>query len=78
MTDTETANNFKILSFYANKIHSNPEFYEKEKKRVVRYQVERYNNDEEYKQKKKEYCKLKMREIYNRKKQERQAPLQQD
>ena len=31
MTDT----NFKILSYYTNKIHNNPEFYEAEKKRVA-------------------------------------------
>ncbi len=31
MTDTD----FKILSYYTNKIHNNPEFYEAEKKRVA-------------------------------------------
>ncbi len=36
MTDS---NNIKVLFFYANKIHNNPEFYELEKKRVVKYQV---------------------------------------
>ena len=36
----------KIVSFYTNKIHSNPEFYELEKKRVVKYQVQRYNNED--------------------------------
>ena len=65
MADTEP---IKLVSFYANKIHTNPEFYEAEKKRVVKYLVNRYNTDEEYKNKKKEYCKLKMREIYNRRK----------
>ena len=50
MTDS---NNIKVLSFYANKIHNNPEFYELEKKRVVKYQVQRYNNDDEYKEMKK-------------------------
>lgn len=72
MTDTD----FKVVSFYTNKIRSNPEFYEAEKKRVVKYQVERYKNDDDYKQKKKEYCKLKMREIYNRKKQQQQQQAQ--
>jgi hypothetical protein len=71
MTDTDS----KVVSFYTNKIHSNPAFYEAEKKRVVKYQVERYNNDDEYKQKKKEYCRMKMREIYNRRKQQRQAQV---
>ncbi len=32
---------FKILSYYTNKIHNNPEFYEAEKRRVAKYQVER-------------------------------------
>ena len=74
MTDTD----LKVLSFYANKIHNNPEFYELEKKRVVKYQVERYNTDDEYKQKKKEYCRLKMRDLYNRRKQQAQSPINQD
>ena len=59
MTDTKP----KLVSYYTCKIHSNPEFYEAEKKRVVKYLVERYNTDEEYKNKKKEYCKIKMRDI---------------
>lgn len=75
MTDT---NNIKVLSFYANKIHNNPEFYELEKKRVVKYQVERYNTDDEYKQKKKEYCRMKMKELYNRRKNQAQVPINQD
>ena len=75
MTDT---NNIKALSFYANKIHNNPEFYELEKKRVVKYQVERYNTDDEYKQKKKEYCRMKMKELYNRRKNQVQVPINQD
>lgn len=75
MTDT---NNIKVLSFYANKIHNNPEFYELEKKRVVKYQVERYNTDDEYKQKKKEYCRMKMKELYNRRKNQVQVPINQD
>jgi hypothetical protein len=44
MTDTD----LKVISFYANKIHSNPAFYEAEKKRVVKYQVERYNSDDDF------------------------------
>ena len=74
MTDTDS----KVVSFYTNKIHSNPAFYEAEKKRVVKYQVERYNNDDEYKQKKKEYCRMKMRELYNRRKNQAQIPINQD
>ncbi len=75
MTDT---NNLKVLSFYTNKIHNNPEFYELEKKRVVKYQVERYNTDDEYKQKKKEYCRMKMKELYNRRKNQAQVLINQD
>ena len=73
MTDTDS----RVISFYTNKIRNNPEFYELEKKRVVKYQVERYNNDDDDKEKKKEYCKLKMRELYNRRKQQRQVPTNQ-
>ncbi len=71
MIDTE----LKVVSFYTNKIHNNPEFYEAEKKRVAKYQVERYKNDDGYKQKKKEYCWTKMREIYNRRKAQAQVPI---
>ena len=53
--------------YYNAKIKSNPEFYEKERKRVCEYIHNRYFNDEEYKQRilqqKKEY--------YQRKKQEK-------
>ena len=75
MTDS---NNIKVLSFYANKIHNNPEFYELEKKRVVKYPVQRYKNDDEYKEKKKEYCRMKMRELYNGRKNQVQVPINQD
>ena len=71
MTDTES----KVVSFYANKIHNNPEFYEAEKKIVAKYQVERYKKDDEYKQKKKEYCRTEMRETYNRRKAHAQVPI---
>lgn len=53
--------------YYNDKIKSNPEFYEKERRRVCQYIHNRYFNDEEYKQRilqqKKEY--------YQRKKQEK-------
>ncbi len=73
MTDTY----LKVVSFYTNKIHTNPEFYEVEKKRVVKYQVQRYNNYDEYKAKKKEYCRQKMKELYNRRKEQAQVPINQ-
>ena len=38
-------------NYYNAKIKSNPEFYEKERKRVCEYIHNRYNNDEEYKKK---------------------------
>ena len=41
------------ISYYSNKIHTNPEFYDAEKKRVVKYLVNRHNTDDEYKTKKK-------------------------
>ena len=56
--------------FYTKKIHNNKEFYEAEKKRVVAYINDRYKNDEEYREKRREYCKLKMREYYNKKKEQ--------
>jgi|688.fasta_scaffold557636_3 hypothetical protein len=54
--------------FYKNKIHNNLEFYEKEKKRVANYIKNRNENDEEYREKRNEYCRIKMREYYQRKK----------
>ena len=45
--------------YYNNKIKTNPEFYEKEKKRVSEYIHNRYYNDPDYREKilkqKKEY-----------------------
>ena len=62
----DTPNLSYSAKYYNAKIKSNPEFYEKERKRVCEYIHNRYTNDEEYKQKilqqKKEY--------YQRKKQE--------
>ena len=55
-------------AFYTKKIHDDKEFYEAEKKRVATYINNRYKTDEEYREKRKEYCKLKMREYYERKK----------
>ena len=63
----DTPNLSYSAKYYNAKIKSNPEFYEKERKRVCEYIHNRYTNDEEYKQKilqqKKEY--------YQRKKQEK-------
>jgi len=60
--------------YYNNKIHDNPEFYEKEKKRVVNYISNRYRNDEEYRQR----VLLQKREAYKRKKElEKQQKLNQ-
>ena len=70
MTDDneKMKNNMRVNAFYTNKIHSNAEFYEKEKKRVVEYQKNKYATDEEYREKKKEYCRIKMKELYQKKK----------
>jgi pyrroloquinoline quinone (PQQ) biosynthesis protein C len=37
--------------FYTNKIHTNPEFYAKEKQRIKEYMKNRYNTDPEYAEK---------------------------
>ena len=66
----------KQNAFYKNKIHNNAEFYELEKKRVAAYINNRYNTDEEYREKRKEYCKIKMREYYQRKKEKQQSQQQ--
>ena len=55
-------------AYYTNKIHNNAEFYELEKKRVIEYQNNRYKNDAAFRDKKKEYCRIKMKELYNKRK----------
>jgi hypothetical protein len=57
--------------FYNNKITNNPEFYANEKQRVITYMKNRYNTDEEYKEKKKEYSRMKMKELYQKRKLEK-------
>jgi hypothetical protein len=79
----ETPNDNKIAKksynakYYNAKIKSNPEFYEKERKRVCEYIQNRYNNDEEYKKKilqyKKEYYQLKKTEKLEKEKIENPA-----
>lgn len=66
--DTKIKNRISSNIYYCDKIHNNPEFYETEKKRVIKYQNDRYSNDEEYRNKKKEYCRIKMKELYQKKK----------
>lgn len=70
MTDDneKMKNSMRVNAFYTHKIHTNTEFYEREKKRVVEYQKNKYATDPEYREKKKEYCRIKMRELYQRKK----------
>ncbi len=69
---TEETNNIRLLNnkrvneFYTRKIHTNVEFYEKEKERAAEYQQEKYKNDSEYREKRKEYCRLKMKERYQK------------
>jgi len=56
-----------VRKSYNNKIHTNPEFYEAEKKRVVSYIKNRYANDPEYR----ENLLRKKREYYAKKKAEK-------
>lgn len=60
----------KICSakIYNRKIKENPEFYEAEKKRIVCYQNNRYNTDDEYREKTKKYMREYMKECYQKKK----------
>ena len=53
-----------VKKYYNNKIHTNAEFYEKEKKRVLEYIKNRYANDQEYR----ENILMKKREAYAKKK----------
>jgi len=57
-----------MTSSYYDKIHNDAEFYAKEKKRIAEYMKNRYNTDELYREKKKEYARIKMKELYYRKK----------
>jgi hypothetical protein len=50
MTETETPKLSYNAKYYNAKIKTNPEFYEKELRRVCKYIHNRYNTDEEYKQ----------------------------
>ena len=38
-------NNKRVNEFYTNKIHTNAEFYELEKKRVAEYQRKKYETE---------------------------------
>jgi len=49
---TETSKkNLHSCKYYNNRIKTDPEFYEKEKKRVAEYVHNRYFNDPEYREK---------------------------
>ncbi len=50
--------------FYVAKIHSDPDFYAKEKERIKLYKYNRYKNDPEYAEKEKQRCREK---YHNRK-----------
>ncbi len=52
--------NEKVRVKYNQKIHTDPVFYKAEKKRVAKYQKERYNTDKVYEKKIQEYNKMKM------------------
>lgn len=55
--------------YYTNKIHNNPEFYEKEKQRVREYLKNKYKTDPVYAEKKKQQ----RRDLYLAKKQNSQS-----
>ena len=65
-----------MSSYYNNKIKTDLEFYEKEKKRVALYHVKRYETDEEFREKKKGYCRIKMNELYHKRKEEKALNVQ--
>jgi hypothetical protein len=65
-----------MSSYYNNKIKTDLEFYEKEKKRVALYHVKRYEVDEEFREKKKTYSRIKMNELYHRRKAEKALNVQ--
>ena len=44
-------------NYYNNKIHTDNDFYQEEKKRVVEYQINRYKTDENFRQMKIDYAK---------------------
>ena len=50
--------------FYVAKIHTDPDFYAKEKERIKLYKYNRYQNDPEYAEKEKQRCREK---YHNRK-----------
>lgn len=60
-TTTNVSYNAK---YYDTKIKTDPEFYAKEKKRVMEYMKNRYANDEEYRQRIREQ----KRQSYHRRK----------
>lgn len=53
---------------YNIKIANNPDFYMAEKKRIASYIKNRYATDEVFREKQKAYCRLKMKELYNKRK----------
>lgn len=69
MNITETPKKAYWANYYNNKIKTDAEFYEKEKKRVSEYIHNRYFNDPEYREK---ILKQK-REYYQRKKELKKA-----
>ena len=61
-----------VKKYYNNKIHTDPEFYQKEKTRVVDYIKNRYANDPEYR----ENLLRKKREYYAKRKEEKKKMLE--
>jgi hypothetical protein len=77
-TPTDKKPSFSAI-YYNNKIKSNKEFYDNERKRVCEYIHNRYTTDEEYKQKilhqKKEYYQRKKLEQLEKEKIENSANI---
>ena len=61
-----------VKKYYNNKIHTDAEFYQKEKTRVVDYIKNRYANDPEYR----ENLLRKKREYYAKRKEEKKKMLE--
>lgn len=56
------------VNYYNRRLHNDEEFYTKEKLRVAKYRTNRYNTDDEYKEKNKEYMRSYMKEYYQKQK----------
>ena len=56
--------NISSTEYYTRRISKDPAFYAAEKRRVTKYQKQRYNTDKEYREKIKAYNRKKNKEYY--------------